>query len=127
MPPTAPTCGHADDRRKMSVMEKMLLTIIQAVRSQVLVPKPCVACARTAPTSMPASSQLHYQRCRLINALYKLALSPTASPTVSPCDGHGIGSILPRMETAQEPARRKSADSATLATRRTRVANGSQL
>jgi hypothetical protein len=31
------------------------------------------------------------------------------------------------METAQELARRKSADSATLATRRTRVANGSQL
>jgi hypothetical protein len=31
------------------------------------------------------------------------------------------------METAQEPARRKPADSATLPTRRTRVANGSQL
>jgi hypothetical protein len=31
------------------------------------------------------------------------------------------------MESAQELARRKSADSATLATRRTRVANGSQL
>src|SRR5262249_12391023 len=31
------------------------------------------------------------------------------------------------METAQELARRKSADSATLATRRTRVATGSQL
>src|SRR5262249_47184872 len=31
------------------------------------------------------------------------------------------------METAQELARRKSADSAALATRRTRVANGSQL
>src|SRR5262245_39167977 len=53
MSPTAPICGHADDRRKLHNKTASVKVFHLVTRP----PTPSAACAKTAPTSMPACSR----------------------------------------------------------------------
>ena len=71
--------------------------------------------------------QLNYQRCLIINELAPTIVFPTAPPIVSPCCGHGIGSILRRMGTSLTSSAERHAADTRPKRIRSAVSNGRRL